>query len=107
MENWQVAVLILVAVFVGAAIPVLIQLRATLRAAEQALKGTLPRVEATLDHVTKLVGDVSRTVEGLQPTTLLVGAVGAAMGPAIVAGLRSYRSARAVSEKEKEEDHEQ
>lgn len=105
VENWQVAIFILVAVLVGAVIPVLFQLRATLRAAEKALNGTLPRVEATLDDLNKLVVEVSQVVQGLQSTTRVVGAVGAAIGPAIVAGLSSYRSARAESEKE--EDHEQ
>ncbi len=105
VENWQVAILVLVAVFIGAVIPVLFQLRATLRAAETALKGTLPRVEETLDDLNKLVVEVSQVVEGLQSTTRVVGAIGAAIGPAIVAGLSSYRSARA--EAEKEEDHEQ
>jgi hypothetical protein len=109
VENWQVAVLVLVAVLVGGIIPVLFQLRATLRAMETALNGTLPRVEETLDDLSKLVVKVSQLVEGVQSTTRVVGAIGAAIGPAIVAGLSSYRSARAESESEseKEADYEQ
>ena len=108
VSTWLVAILVLVAVLVGALIPVLMQLRATLRAAELALKGTLPRVEETLDDVSRFVVDASQVVEGLQSTTRIVGAIGAAIGPAIVAGMRSYRAAaREESESaEEEEDHE-
>jgi hypothetical protein len=105
VENWQVAVLVLVAVLVGALIPVLFQLRATLRAMQTALVATQPRIDETLDDVSKLLVEASEVVAGVQSTTRVMGAIGAAIGPAIVAGVSSYRSARA--EADKEEDHEQ
>ena len=78
----------------------LFQLRSTLRAAESALTGTLPRIEEALLDIRRLSADASQLVEGLQSTRRLAGSIGAAIGPAIVAGLHSYRSAHDSAEKE-------
>jgi hypothetical protein len=104
VESWRVAVLMLVAGLVGALIPVLLQLRATLRAAEMALKETIPRIEETLLDLRRLMLEVSEVVEGLQSTTRVVGAISAAIGPAVAAGLRSYRSAHAEPNEEQSDE---
>jgi uncharacterized protein YoxC len=110
MQDMQLIALVLGAVLVGAVIPVLFQLRATLRAAEAALKGTVPRVERTLDETSKLVADAAQVLERMQSATRVLGALGAAIGPAIVAGFSSYRSTHRASDEEteqEEDEHEQ
>lgn len=105
MESWQVGLLVLAAVWVGATIPALLQLRATLRAAEVAIRTVAPRVEAGLSELEDAGRKVSGVVDGLQSSTRVLTAIGVAVGPAIVAGLGSYRAARAESKEE--EAHEQ
>jgi hypothetical protein len=105
MEGWQIGILVLVAMLVGSILPVLFQLRSTLRAVENVIKHTLPQVEHTLDDVSEVADQGAQMVEGITSTTRLVSALGAAIGPAIVAGVSSYRSAREAAEQEKENDH--
>lgn len=99
------AVLVLVAVLVGALVPVLFQLRTTLRAAELALRETRPRIDEAMQGLSSASTAVSEVAQGLQSTTRIMAALGAAIGPALAAGLSTYRSAR--SESVKEDDHEQ
>jgi hypothetical protein len=98
---------------VGALIPVLIQLRRTLRSAETVLDTTGPKLDRTLDEVSEAASRINhlgrsleKDAEGLrvftdaaaglgrslkqaQESLHLMTAVGAAVGPAIAAGLRS------------------
>ena len=97
---------ILLAVLLGAVIPLLFQMRATLRAAERALHETPPRVDATLVEVARLVASTSEVVESVRSTSRVLSAIGAAVGPAIVAGIRSYREAHTQLDSPEEEDHE-
>jgi|SRR5262245_36304986 len=111
--TWQVLGMILLAIIVGALIPVLLQLRKTLRAAETVLGSTGPKIDQTLEEVreaasriNRLGRSLERDAEGLRVFTdaaanlgksvkqahdslRMVTAVGAAVGPAIAAGLRS------------------
>lgn len=105
VSNWQVVTVVLLAVLVGALLPVLMQLRATLRAAETTMTRTLPRIDEAMQDVRRLTTDASRLLEGLDSSRQLAGAVGAAVGPAILAGLRAYRSSHIDGKKEP--DHEQ
>jgi hypothetical protein len=114
MESWGVALVVLLAVLLGAALPALVQLRATLKAMEQTLRHSAPRLDAALDATTAAVGRVDalvarleeggkleRLVEGLASLDRLVhqvrdgvrvaSAVGAAVGPALVAAVHALR----------------
>ena len=117
--TWQIIAMILLAIIVGALIPVLVQLRKTLRAAETVLSTTGPKIDRTLEEVSEAASRINqvgrsleRDAEGLRVFTdaaanlgkslkqahdslRMVTAVGAAVGPAIAAGLRSlFTSAR-------------
>jgi hypothetical protein len=114
------ALVVLAAVLVGAAVPVLVQLRATLRAMEKTLQrsgagldeatgATMAaaaridalvvrleaggRIEQFLDGVTA----VSRTVSQLRDTLRVASAVGAAVGPAVAAAVHAFREDREVA----------
>ena len=113
MATWQIVAVVLLAVLVGAVVPVLLQLRRTLQSAENVLNTTGPKLDRTLDEVGEAAARVNRLgkslekdAEGLgvftdaaaglgrsmkqaQESLRLMTAVGAAVGPAIAAGLRA------------------
>ena len=113
IATWQVIGVVLLAILVGGVVPVLIQLRRTLRSAESVLDTTGPKLERTLDEVgeaaariNRLGKTLERDAEGLrvftdaaaslgrslkqaQESLRVMTAVGAAVGPAIAAGLRA------------------
>ena len=113
MEGWQVVVVILAAVLVGALLPVLFQVYATLRAIRTNVERLGPRVENTLGEVHEVTERVNRTTAGIEEgvdqmravvskagevtksfhkirRSLRTGAaVGGAVGPAIVAAVRA------------------
>ncbi len=113
MVTWQVVAVVLLAVLVGAAVPVLIQFRRTLRSAENVLNTSGPKLDRTLDEVVEAAARVNRLgkslerdAEGLrvftdaaaglgrslkqaQESLRVMTAVGAAVGPAVAAGLRA------------------
>ena len=113
MAAWQIVAVVLLAVLVGALVPVLFQLRRTLQSAENVLNTTGPKLDRTLDEVGEAAARVNRLgkslekdAEGLgvfadaaaglgrsmkqaQESLRLMTAVGAAVGPAIAAGLRA------------------
>jgi len=112
-STWQIVAVVLLAVLVGALIPVLIQLRRTLQSAENVLNTTGPRLDRTLDEVSEAASRVNhlgrsleKDAEGLrvftdaaaglgrslkqaQESVRVITAVGAAVGPAVAAGLRA------------------
>lgn len=113
IATWQLFILVLLAVLVGAAVPVLLQLRRTLKRAEDVLESTGPKMDRTLEEVTEAAARINRVgkslerdAEGLQVFTdaaaglgrslkqaqaslRIMTTVGAAVGPALAAGLRS------------------
>ncbi|HEV8700881.1 MAG TPA: DUF948 domain-containing protein [Candidatus Polarisedimenticolia bacterium] len=113
IATWQLVTVVLLAVLVGAAVPVLMQLRRTLRSAENVLESTAPKLDRTLEEVSEAAARINRLgkslerdAEGLQVFTdaaaglgrslkqaqaslRIMTTVGAALGPAIAAGLRS------------------
>jgi hypothetical protein len=114
MESWATALVVLAAVLVGAAIPVLVQLRATLRTMEKTLQRSGARIEealgATAAAAAKIDGLVARLeqegridqlVDGaaavsgmvtqLRDTLRVASAVGAAVGPAVAAAVHAFR----------------
>lgn len=117
MESWEVALVVLAAVLVGAAIPVLVQLRATLRAMEKTLQRAGPRLDEALGATVSAAGRidalvvrleeggrieqlvdgvaaVSRMVSQLRDTIRVASAVGAAVGPAVAAAVHAFREDR-------------
>lgn len=113
IATWQLVTVVLFAVLVGAAVPVLLQLRRTLRSAENVLESTGPKVDRALEEVSEAAARINRLgkslerdAEGLQVFTdaaaglgrslkqaqsslRIMTTVGAAVGPALAAGLRS------------------
>ncbi len=113
IATWQLFTVVLLAVLVGAVVPVLMQLRRTLKSAENVLESTGPKLDRTLDEVgeaaariNRLGKSLERDAEGLQVFTdaaaglgrslkqaqeslRIMTTVGAAVGPAIAAGLRA------------------
>ena len=59
-ESWGVALVVLAAVLLGAAIPVLVQLRTTLRAMEKALQRSGARLDEALGATTTAAGRIDR-----------------------------------------------
>jgi hypothetical protein len=117
MGNWGVALVVLTAMLVGAAIPVLVQLRATLRAMERTLQRSGPRLDEALGATVAAAGRLdalvvrleegsrlqqlvdgitamSRMVSPLRDTVRVASAVGAAMGPAVAAAVHAFREDR-------------
>jgi hypothetical protein len=117
MESWGIALVVLAAVLVGAAIPVLVQLRATLRAMEKTIRQSGARLDQALGATTAAAGKiealvvrleeggrieqlvdgvaaVSRMVNQLRDTLRVASAVGAAVGPAVAAAVRAFREDR-------------
>jgi len=113
MATWQIIAVVLLAVLVGAVVPVLLQMRRTLQSAENVLKSTGPKLDRTLDEVgeaaarinrlgkslekdseglgvfTDAAAGLGRSLKQAQESLRVMTAVGAAVGPAIAAGLRA------------------
>jgi hypothetical protein len=120
MESWGTALVVLAALLVGAAIPALVQLRATLRAMEKTLQRSGARLDEALGATTAAAGRidalvvrleeggrieqlvdgvaaVSRMVSQLRDTVRVASAVGAAVGPAVAAAVHAFREDREVA----------
>lgn len=111
METWQVAVLTLSAVFVGMMIPVLLQLRTTLREAQREVHARSERLGLVLEDagviaqrlrratdaiegkeheigaIVSSAGELARSLDRLRSTAHVASAVAVAVG----AGLRAFR----------------
>jgi len=91
MSGWAVAVVVLVAVLVGAWIPVAVQLLLTLRSANRVL-GELSHTAKSLDGAVKDIEQLTHAASQLQGSLRLVSAIGAAVGPAVAALIQSLRA---------------
>src|SRR5690349_4507856 len=113
METVGIVALVLFALLLGFVIPVLLQLRATLKSAQQFIETTAPRVDAALADITQLTvrvnaiasqveGNLPRmtrmieatdgvveTLEGVQRSIKMVGAVAPAAFAAVKAAIGS------------------
>jgi len=119
-ESWGVALVVLTAVLVGAAIPVLVQLRSTLRAVETTLQRSGARLDEAMGATVAAAGRIdalvvrlesggrieqlvdgvaaaSRMVNQLRDTVRVASAVGAAVGPAVAAAVHAFREDREVA----------
>ena len=113
---WQLVLLILMAILVGAIVPVLVQMRRTLKSAEVFIDDAGPRLRRTLDGVDQVTGRLNRIGDGAERSVSRLTpmiealttaadtvtrargrfrslwAVGAALGPALAAGARALFS---------------
>jgi hypothetical protein len=95
MQNWQLAVVVLLAVLVGAALPVLMQLWITLRTARSVLATGGQRLDRALEEVTGTATRISQIADSLQALSekiRIASAIGAAVGPAVAAAVRAFRA---------------
>ena len=108
MQNWQVAVVVLVAVGVGAALPALIQLWITLRTARSFLTTSGQRLDRALEETTATaarVGNLAESMQALSDKIRVAAAIGAAVGPAVAAAVRAFRAPADSASNGKENDH--
>ncbi len=117
MESWQTAVVVLLALLVGAAIPVLASLGATLRAARQtvdrsglelaealaAVRSAAERMERLasrldegrrLESLFEAVTSLTQTVNQFRDVVRVASAAGAAVAPAVGAAVKAWRETR-------------
>lgn len=114
MEPWIVALIVLAAVLVGATLPLLFQIRATLKSVQTLLDDTRPRLVKTLGDVQGathdlkvMTHDITQLVESVQSTLSKVAQIGAAVGPALVAGISAYKATRHRATKTEAEDEDE
>lgn len=116
MQGWQIALVVLVAILVGAVLPLIVQLYGTVQAlralmekssrdVESALAGIhrtvdrLDRLGATLEKDGKMAGIVegaasaAQMVNQIRSTMQVAGPVAAAVVPAVVAAVRAWKGA--------------
>jgi ABC-type transporter Mla subunit MlaD len=113
-QVFVVAAVILLAVLVGTAVPLLLQLRSTLKSLAAFLDETRPKLVAALDQVTEATGRIGQAaagveegmgkIRGMLDTVAAIGdtlasaretlrkstAVVSAIGPALAAGVRAF-----------------
>jgi len=114
MQGYQIVIVILGAVLVGAMLPVLFQLYATLREVRSNIERLGPKVDRTLTEVQEVsqrlnrtgasveqgveqvksvvstAGEIGRLVQQIKGSVRTAAAVGGAVGPAIVAAIRAF-----------------
>jgi hypothetical protein len=107
-ETIQVAILILVAVLIGALLPVLFQFRSTLKQMQLFLESTGVRLERTLDETAGAMvriqniaaqmeqssASIASALDTAQRTLRVVAAIGAAIGPAVAAAVQAFHARR-------------
>jgi ABC-type transporter Mla subunit MlaD len=113
METWQLIALILLAVLVGATVPVLLRLYSTLGAVRQLVERTGPKIDRTLGELEQTVkrlnrtgtaleggvkslqgvfdaaSDIGRVLQQFRDNVQTAATVAAALGPAIAAAARA------------------
>jgi hypothetical protein len=121
MDAFKVATLVLLALLVGAALPVLIQARSSLRGGARAMEDAGRRLVRTLDDLTPIIArvdkeigaltgggeriasllasvdELARSAQQLRHSVKVASAVGAAVGPAVAAAVRAMRTPAAAS----------
>jgi ABC-type transporter Mla subunit MlaD len=117
-DPWTVVGVVLLAVFVGAATPVLFQLYTTLRVTRTLLDRLGPKIDGTLTEVRETTrrlnrvgggleesvkraqtlldaaGDIGQSMKSLHESLKTATAVGSALGPALAAAIRAFTEMR-------------
>lgn len=122
MESWQTTMVVLLALLVGAAIPVLASLGGTLRTARQtvdrsgvelaqalaAVRSAAERMERLasrldegrrLESLFEAVTSLTQTVNQFRDVVRVASAAGAAVAPAVGAAVRAWRETRHEEER--------
>lgn len=92
-----VAAVVLAALFVGAVLPVLFEARSVLRQTRQFLDGAGRRMEEAMGETATAMATMNRIATDLdqgQKALKVALALGASLGPAVVAAIRAIQSAR-------------
>ena len=102
MDPMGVAFLTLAALLTGALMPLIFQVRATLRSAQRALDSSGPKLAQTLtemaavtQELNTVAKDVAATVDQVRGTVRTATAIGSAVGPAMVAAIQAFKAIRA------------
>lgn len=122
MNTASLVVIVLVALLIGASIPVLVQLRATLKATQKGLEALRQRLDTILEDsqvVAKRLARVSDGLEGGEDSIRdlmlairrvsgvmnrssswigIASSLGAAVGPSVAAAVQAYRSRQSLEE---------
>lgn len=117
-DPWTVVGVVLLAVFVGAATPVLFQLYTTLRVTRTLLDRLGPKIDGTLTEVRETTrrlnrvgsgleesvkraqtlldaaGDIGQSIKSLHESLRTATAVGSALGPALAAAIKAFTEMR-------------
>jgi hypothetical protein len=116
MESWQVALVVLVALLVGALIPLIVQLYGTLRTARAVLDKSAKDIEAAMvaihntstrldrlgaalekdgkiDDIVDGVASAAHMLNQMRGTMQVAGTVSAAVVPAVLAAVRAWKGA--------------
>jgi uncharacterized protein YoxC len=123
-DPWTVVGVVLLAVFVGAATPVLFQLYTTLRVTRTLLDRLGPKIDGTLTEVGETTrrlnrvgsgleesvkraqtlldaaGDIGQSMKSLHESLKTATAVGSALGPALAAAIKAFTEMRRGEEGE-------
>jgi len=123
METLEIIKLVLLALFIGAFVPVLLQVRETLKSLDRKLDGIVLRANKSMDEVTesvhqankvlaslnqsgsintlvKAAGDVGSVARQLEGTVKMAAAIGAAVAPSVAAAIQAWRMPPAVEEEQ-------
>ena len=117
-DPWTIVGVVLLAVFVGAAMPVLFQLYTTLRVTRNLLERLGPKMDNTLIEVRETsrrlnrvgsgleqsakraqvlldaAGDIGQSIKSLHESLKTATAVGSALGPALAAAVKAFTEMR-------------
>jgi len=123
-DTWMVVGVVLLAVLVGAAVPVLFQFYSTLRVTRGLLQRLGPKLEGTLTEVREagqrlnrlgselessarrakllldLAGDLGEAMRGLRDSLKVVSALAGALGPALAAAVRALTERASAEDQE-------
>lgn len=105
-ESLGIALVVLAALLVGAAIPVMVQLRGTLRTMEKGVAETMETIkrvdtivakverEGRIEEIVDGMAAASKLVSQLRGSVRVASAIGAAVGPAIASAVNAFREDR-------------
>jgi uncharacterized protein YoxC len=123
-DPWTIVGVVLLAVFVGAAMPVLFQLYTTLRVTRNLLDRLGPKIDGTLSEIRETTtrmnrvgsgleesvkraqslldaaGDIGQSMKSLHESLKTATAVGSALGPALAAAIKAFTEMRRGEEGE-------
>lgn len=107
MQPYEVALLTLAALLTGALLPVLLQLRSTLRSAQILLDSSGGKLNVTLQEIgvatqefSAVAKDLAASLSQVRGTFKAVTTIGSALGPAAVAAIHAFRTIRAEDARE-------